>query len=292
MIIAVSDVHLGWEDTKGRVKKQDEFFEFLKQCNTDKIDHLVLLGDIFDFWADSNVKIFSTNTKKKSIRKIVERNEELFFLLATLHAKNVHYVVGNHDFLIHDLCARNPETYPFKTSRVLRLRDGDRDFFFTHGYDLDVWATMELSRTSVSAYEKTCISLSFLTSATGWAAVNLWGLGERFRMLFDENKSLKRELKKDPEKRGEKFQTVEQFANSRAAGLFLGMKPGDNLVYGHTHRPYFYKGAGGYEIANTGYWAQKESRDIKGVNTFVRIDNGEMGVCTYTGGNILTQKCD
>jgi UDP-2,3-diacylglucosamine pyrophosphatase LpxH len=291
VIITVSDVHLGWEDNKGNVKKQDEFLEFLNYCDTDKIDHFVLLGDIFDFWADSNVKIFSSRSRKKHIRKIVETNEEIFFRLTTLHTKNVHYVVGNHDYLIHDLCARNPEIYPFKTYKVLRLRDGNRDFFFTHGYDLDVWATMEMFRTNVSNYEKTCISLSYLTKTSGWAAVNLWGLGDKIRLLMNENNSLKRDMKKSPDKQTEKFETVEQFANSRAAGLFLGMRPGDNLVYGHTHRPYYYQGNGGYEVANTGFWARKESRDTEDVNTFVRIDNGKMCLCTFTGDDIFRQKC-
>ncbi|MCK9630999.1 MAG: UDP-2,3-diacylglucosamine diphosphatase [Methanoregula sp.] len=287
MIIAVSDVHLGWDDDKENVKKQDEFLDFLNYCDTSKIDHLVLLGDIFDFWARSNARIFSTGSQDAAIRKIVKTNEEIFSRLTSLHAKEVHYVVGNHDYLVHDLHATNPETYPFSIDKKLRLSDGGKNFFFTHGYDLDVRVNMELFKMSVDSYEKTCFALSFMTDRTGWAAVNGWGLGEKISQFMDALKYMNTE----PAKRKECYAAVELLANSRAAGLFLGMRPGDNLVYGHTHRPYYAQCAGGYEVANTGFWAGKSSRDDKDVNTYVKIDNGRMSQCTFTGDDIFRQKC-
>ncbi len=284
MIIAVSDVHLGWKDSTGKYTKQEEFLKFIDYCDTDQIDHFVLLGDIFDFWARSNMNIFcSKEDSDKAIRDIVQKNEKIFMKLCRLGAKKVHYVVGNHDYLIHTLHKRNPENYPFSVQKTLRLSDGGKDFFFTHGYDLDVHANMELYKMSLDSYEKTCYALSFLTDKTGWAAVNTWGLYEK---IADFHNALQY-MNLDPEKRTNEFCAVERLANSRAACLFLGMHPSDNLVYGHTHRPYLKKDAAGNYTANTGYWAGKDERDAGQVNTYVKIDDGNISVCPFRGENVL-----
>ena len=61
MIVAVSDVHLGHKDEG----KQERFLEFLDRCDTGEIDHLVLLGDIFDFWRRSKGLIFFCGGRNK-----------------------------------------------------------------------------------------------------------------------------------------------------------------------------------------------------------------------------------
>lgn len=283
MIIAVSDVHLGRDDNKSNYPKQDEFLKFLEFCDTDQIDHFVLAGDIFDFWARSNANIFCAKDNEETIQKIVKTNEAIFMKLCTLGAKNIHYVVGNHDYLIHSLHRRNPEMYPFSVQKTLRLSDGGEDFFFTHGYDLDVLATMEPFKIGLDNYEKTCYALSFLTDKSGWAAVNTWGLCEKIAGFTDGLRYMNRE----PEERTTEFGAIELLANSRAACLFLGMHPTDNLVYGHTHRPYVTKDDAGNSIANTGYWAGKEVRNTEGVNTYVKIDDGIMSSHPFWGDDIL-----
>jgi UDP-2,3-diacylglucosamine pyrophosphatase LpxH len=47
MIIVVSDIHLGYNKCN-----KDLFDEFIdsKLTKLDKTDHLILLGDLFDFW--------------------------------------------------------------------------------------------------------------------------------------------------------------------------------------------------------------------------------------------------
>jgi UDP-2,3-diacylglucosamine pyrophosphatase LpxH len=283
MIIVVSDVHLGWEDNTENIKKQDEFLNFLNFCDTDKIDHFVLLGDIFDFWARSNASIFSSTSNDPKIQAMVQTNSEIFKKLRALSAKKTHFVVGNHDYFITELCSRT-EKFPFQPVKSLRLQDGGKNFFFTHGYDLDVLATMEPFKISVDSYEKSSISLSYLTDKTGWLAVNAWGLSDK---IAGYSEAL-RYMMTDHAEKTSQFQAIEALANSPAAGLFLGMQPSENLVYGHTHRPYYFEQSpGGYMVANSGCWAGKKSRDDVGVNTFVKIDDGKMSLVPFNGKDIF-----
>ena len=82
MIIVVSDVHLGCQSSNKK-----EFMQFLEMCDTPEIDHLVLLGDILDFWRRNNAHV------------IVE-NSDVLEKIGHLKAKKIHYVVGNHDYYI------------------------------------------------------------------------------------------------------------------------------------------------------------------------------------------------
>ena len=91
MIIAVSDVHLGC-----KTSNRESFLRFLEKCDTPAIDHLVLLGDILDFWRRNN-------------SAVIMENEAILEKLASLRAKNVHYIVGNHDYLIMRISKRYEE---------------------------------------------------------------------------------------------------------------------------------------------------------------------------------------
>ena len=58
LILAVSDVHLGYQESNRR-----DFLSFLKEvCKPlGPDDHLVLLGDILDFWRRNNVTVAIEN---------------------------------------------------------------------------------------------------------------------------------------------------------------------------------------------------------------------------------------
>jgi UDP-2,3-diacylglucosamine pyrophosphatase LpxH len=75
MITVVSDIHIGFD----RCNKED-FLRFLDTCNTGDIDHLVLLGDIMDFWRRNNAQV------------VVEKeNEKILAKLINLNVKNIYY---------------------------------------------------------------------------------------------------------------------------------------------------------------------------------------------------------
>jgi UDP-2,3-diacylglucosamine pyrophosphatase LpxH len=272
MIIAVSDLHLGWKDEG----KQEKFLEFLERCDSRDIDHLVLLGDIFDFWRRSNGKIFSCTETNEKNRRLVKNNTDIIAKLGQLQAKNIHYVVGNHDYYIHRLKKRNPDSYHFQVSKTKRLQDGRNWFFFTHGYDIDVYATME-SLMSIDQYEQLSESLCFMTDKTGWLAHCIWEFSEVFGKLKDKIDY----LQQSPDKRQSDIDAIKAFADSCAAYLYLGMCPTDSLVYGHTHVPYREAMDGGRCVANTGSWSGD------GPCTFVRISDGELEVLTYSGQEIV-----
>jgi len=278
VIIAVSDVHLGWKDEG----KQQRFMNFLERCDSPEIDHLVLLGDIFDFWRRSNGKIFCaegctcSGKAAEQTREKVKNNAEIIARLGQLQAKNVHYVVGNHDYLIYRLSKRNPKTYPFEVSKSLPLEEDGKRYFFTHGYDIDVYATME-SLMSLDQYENVSECLCFLTDKTGWLASCLWGLSEKILELRDKVGS----MQKPPEEREEDLDTITTFALSPAAFLFLGMGARDNLVYGHTHIPGSTKLDGGRYVANTGFWSGNDQC------WYVKIDDEGVRHLNFRGEAIV-----
>ena len=69
MIVVISDVHLGYE--KCNTENFKRFVDFL---GTQNIAHLVLLGDVLDFW-------------RRSANNVVKENEEILNALASLDAE-------------------------------------------------------------------------------------------------------------------------------------------------------------------------------------------------------------
>ncbi|MFH2055316.1 MAG: UDP-2,3-diacylglucosamine diphosphatase [bacterium] len=89
-IYFLSDFHLGEGDAATEARKLERFKEFISRSRAD-LEHLVLLGDLFDFWFEYR-------------HLIPKRNLQLLFLLRDLLASGVPitYVTGNHDHWIGD----------------------------------------------------------------------------------------------------------------------------------------------------------------------------------------------
>jgi len=86
----LSDFHLGGSEPAQETRKLGLFEEFIAR-HRDDLEHLVLLGDLFDFWFEYR-------------HLIPKRNLQLLFLLRDLLASGVPitYVTGNHDHWIGD----------------------------------------------------------------------------------------------------------------------------------------------------------------------------------------------
>lgn len=86
----VSDFHLGELDPERDRKKYRLFCRFLERIGAD-LDHLVILGDLFDFWFEYRYLI-------------PKQHLPILFRLRDLVAAGVKvtYVCGNHDFWIGD----------------------------------------------------------------------------------------------------------------------------------------------------------------------------------------------
>jgi len=245
--MVVSDVHLGY-DKCNRV----EFMDFLDKYHDKEIDHLVLLGDIFDFWRRNNAEL-------------IEENEDIILKLDDLNAKNVHYIAVNHDYYMLDLNKRYGDNFPFTISKYLRLEDNGETFYFMHGYELEV--LLNLEPLTIEMYEEFSDKMCFSEDILGGIASHLWAFLQEDRGMLGK---LAEEIKKTPHKR-ENIDNVYNFAISSGKHVLLGMKTHENLVFGHTHRPFINLDK---KVVNTGSWVDEISKEYQ--NSYVEINNGKM----------------
>ncbi|RZN38387.1 MAG: hypothetical protein EFT35_04875 [Methanophagales archaeon ANME-1-THS] len=248
MIIAVSDVHLGYEKSN-----REDFIRFLDTCNSADIHDLVLLGDILDFWRRNNAKVVTD-----------EIHAEIVDKLGNLDVKHIHYVVGNHDYYLLRLSDRYEGNYPFTVSKFLRLEDRGSKFYFIHGYELEVLANLE--PLSIETYEHFSEKMCFTKDVLGWFLSHLWELLERRGGIWRQTSM----MKKPPHERTD-IDKIYNLAISKGRYLLLGMKPNEKLVYGHTHRPFINKER---TVANTGSWVAELSK--KSQNWYLMIADGQM----------------
>src|SRR5208337_4189429 len=223
MIIVVSDVHLGYE---GHCNYK-EFNDFLIKCNESDIEHLVLLGDILDFWRTKHTKLIMD-----------PKYAEVYETLGNLKAKNVHYVTGNHDYCMMDIRARcdkapGQTAYPFEISRTLRLSDGGSKFYFFHGYELEALLS-PVFRGDIGRYERVSEHMCSSHSKTiSEAESGIWDIKEDIARYVDRLQNDIEKLEKPPQDR-DYINEADKLASSKGLYLLLGMMPDDKLVYGHT----------------------------------------------------------
>lgn len=265
MILVVSDVHLGYE----KCNKKD-FSEFLDECMNKNIDHLVLLGDLFDFWRRKN-------------SEIIMENEDILEKLSNLKAKNIHYVVGNHDYYMLKLNERYENNFPFTVSKFLRLEDCGNTFYFIHGYEFEV---LNLEPMTLEEYEGFSESMCFNEDIIGGIEGDSWDfahkakseIGEsvnKVKEFFVKMEGFKNKMKEDPRDRLDSLdetKNIYKFATSVGKYFLLGMKPNERLVFGHTHGPFINEEK---TVANTGSWID-ELKEKQYQNSYVEISNGEM----------------
>jgi UDP-2,3-diacylglucosamine pyrophosphatase LpxH len=246
MILAVSDVHLGYDGCN-----KEAFSKFLDKCESIEIEHLVLLGDFFDFWRRNNAKI-------------ITENEDILEKLNNLNAKNIHYIVGNHDYYMFNLSERYEDNFPFKISKNLRLEDGGNRFYFIHGYEFEV---LSLEPMTLEMYEEFSEKMCFSEDIIGGIAGHLWDFiqGSGFKEKFEKNPRERLESLKETNK-------IYEFATSKGKSFLLGMKTDERLVFGHTHGPFINNEK---TVANTGSWVN-ELPNKEYHNSYVEISGGTM----------------
>jgi UDP-2,3-diacylglucosamine pyrophosphatase LpxH len=280
MIIAVSDPHLGYD--KSDSEKFKEFIYSDLISNLSKNDHLVLLGDILEFWRIQNVDA-------------ITNNEEILSRILRL-AKNttVHYIIGNHDYTIlnfYNNFKKNlpQDKYNFDVSKFLHLKDVDSKYFFMHGYQFEVISSLE--PLTIDDYENISAVLCDRTNnLIGRTISSLWNLlqGFKFRDEFFENEDIFNEFKvrneffdkidkitNPPEAREENMNNVEKAAlSSSVREIFFGIPEDEFLIFGHTHRPFIRKDK---RVANSGSWITYAQR----YNTYIRIMEDDVQLIDY-----------
>ena len=256
MIIAVSDVHLGY-----RQSNEKDFEQFICEFVVPTLssdDHFILLGDIIDFWRRDNIEPVLKNQKTwEQISTLVDKGVD------------VHYVIGNHDYYLNAIKERFPEYRALDLRKYLQLEYNGISYFFIHGYELDVLANYE--PLTLKEYERISEELCRTGNILGDFLSRLWGIKSKLSKPPQKRTSWK--------KRDEKFLSkadhmgnVKKFACSKARNLFLGMKNDEKLVFGHTHRPFIND-----DTVNTGCWVKDASK----YNTYLIIDDGKWHLKTW-----------
>ncbi len=115
----VSDLHLGLQSEEKEKVKERLFTDFLDNISPDA-KALFILGDLFDYWFEYKRVVqkgfFRTFT---ALQNLAERGTE------------IHYIIGNHDFLHRDFFEKEFGAKVYQDSLSLEL-DGKK-FFMAHG---------------------------------------------------------------------------------------------------------------------------------------------------------------
>lgn len=141
MIIAVSDLHLG-DPLSNRSGFKQLIDEFLKP-KSDDISHLILLGDILDFWRRDSPTVLLDNLD------ILNSISSLGF--------HVVYIVGNHDFTMteYGLGGQGLDVQKRVTDNSSNITvckeyqtvNGGKNFRFIHGHQINYWHTLPFYET-------------------------------------------------------------------------------------------------------------------------------------------------
>ena len=128
MIVAISDTHLGTDHLGPRYVARADVKAFLRYLRDDlKPDHLVLNGDIEDFW-------------RRDMRSLTRESYDVFYRFRELQEAGtaVHYVLGNHDWYArNDIRLGQPSYYLNGYSEALKLTDSGTTYTFMHGHQFD-----------------------------------------------------------------------------------------------------------------------------------------------------------
>jgi len=242
-VVVTSDHHLGYANCD-----KAGFNAFLDELAQESdLTHFVLLGDVVDMWRRDASGVF------------LEAHDTVGKLLA-LKSKGVQifYVAGNHDYHVLDL--HNP-SYPIQFSKELTLNDGPVTYRFVHGYEYDP--------------EQKVPFMTFLCrvmSDTGGALENqLWTDFNSLNNIFSkiEPSFVKTDIAAIAEKlqRGPEVRLKDSLSKINAAA-WKDVKPGEVLIFGHTHIPFVNKTE---NVVNTGSWV----KDSNPHDTYVELTNGK-----------------
>jgi len=136
-IVVVSDVHWGARDSF-----DDEFLGFLQTfLKNNHTEHLVLLGDIVDFWRMTKEECLMLG------RSLIQALEEV---KSQKYATNIDYIVGNHDCSMKQI--PDIENPPFNIQKQWFLEQGGNRYRFVHGHELEYWPALGLFNRAVCGF--------------------------------------------------------------------------------------------------------------------------------------------
>ncbi len=248
MIVAVSDIHLGYDKCN-----RADFARFLDWVALQEdVTDLVLAGDILEFW-------------RRDMIAVTIENADIIARLIAMHkgGMNIHYIAGNHDYVVRHL-----KIFPnrFKFSTKVELKEDGVDYTFIHGWELDP----DMNDVFFDA-------LCYTNDQAGRFADRVW---EVYSKWIDNPQKratewlrqwwAKRDMEKmmePPEERGF-TQVYDAFATSDVDSMVV---KDEVLICGHTHTPCMNPKT---MYINTGSWVRDGKSQI--YNTYVVIDGNEI----------------
>jgi len=116
--IVVADSHFHLHPDRAEQERMDRFIGLLDLSR--RVDHLVLLGDIFDFWFDyPHFRLRGYDSILQALDSVRDSGTR------------IHFIGGNHDIWAADFMSRRFGCAPGGDSTILEL--GDRRVLLTHG---------------------------------------------------------------------------------------------------------------------------------------------------------------
>jgi UDP-2,3-diacylglucosamine pyrophosphatase LpxH len=258
-VVVTSDHHLGYANAD-----KTAFNAFLDNLSQESnVTHMVLLGDVVDMWRRDAAGVFLEN--HDTVAKILNLKSK---------GVQVFYVAGNHDYHVLDL--HNP-AYPLQFTNELNLTDGPFNYRFVHGYQFDP--------------EQKIPFMAFLcrvmSDQGGALESNLWTDFNSLNNIFSKIEpsfmkadlaAITERLQRRPEDR------IKDSLDKINLTACKEVKPGEVLIFGHTHVPFVNKAE---NVANTGSWV----KDAAIHNTYVELSDGKPRLFVF-GGHEITERTE
>jgi len=245
MIIAVSDVHIGYlrsESSRFEAFLRDDLFD------DDDLTDLVLCGDIFDLWRGSIVDVMIEGAGILQALKNLSR----------YYGINITFIAGNHDYLL-----RNSRVEPFEFNTFKTIEEGGVKYTFIHGWEDDPIQNRAF-------FDALC----YTDNPTGAFIDDVWQNYLRYQSWITRQWKSYLGVKSRAQMR-----TMIRPPGERDLGWLFGpyepgptQMTGDVTVMGHTHTP----GIDG-NIVNAGSWCN----DAPVHNTYAVIDGDTVEIKRY-----------
>jgi UDP-2,3-diacylglucosamine pyrophosphatase LpxH len=147
-VVILSDIHIGdnsktcWYQKKYHEPYLFAALDYIKQ-NAELIDEVILLGDVFDFWA------YPCAAPPPSFSKIVQANPDLLgpsgklAEVASLLPDRIVYINGNHDQNVRQDDIRQLGQIRYCSSLQYVKTDHNHRILFTHGHEYAIFNALD-----------------------------------------------------------------------------------------------------------------------------------------------------
>jgi UDP-2,3-diacylglucosamine pyrophosphatase LpxH len=233
----------------------------------------VLLGDIVEMWHRDAAGVFLENWEMVGILKELKKKI------------NVHWVAGNHDYHLLKLKNRAPHyNYPFEFKETLELVDGDTTYRFMHGYEFEYGNETRFIKPILEILCHVMSDSEGIQRDEMWAYLAKKMSDLQYSIITErgEKGNLKittGSIEDRPEVRlKNRIEGIERLAYAEAKE-----KPGQILVFGHTHHAFI---SHGERLVNTGSWVNEGDP----YNTYAVLQGGRPRLFVYGGEEISERK--